>query len=72
MEMLIHRHYKEIKPNRILDISNLNIIPLGTNEVFVKLMDYKNDVLVILLLDKGYLVRYYFAILYRQGYILGI
>lgn len=70
--MLIHRHYKEIKPNRILDISNLNIIPLGTNEVFVKLMDYKNDVLVILLLDKGYLVRYYFAILYRQGYILGI
>ncbi len=41
-EMLIHRHYKDIKPERILDIAKLNIIPLGTDEVFVKLMDYKN------------------------------
>lgn len=42
MEMLIQRHYKGIKPERILDISNLKIIPLGTDEVFVKLMDYKD------------------------------
>ena len=42
LEMLIHRHYKEIQPGRILDMSNLNIIPLGIDEIFVKLMDYKN------------------------------
>ena len=42
MEMLIQRHYKDIKPERILDISKLNILPLGTDEMFVKLMDYKN------------------------------
>lgn len=42
MEMLIQRHYKKIKPERILNISNLKIIPLGTDEIFVKLMDYKN------------------------------
>lgn len=42
LEILIQRHYKEIHPKRILDISNLNIIPLGTDEIFVKLMDYKN------------------------------
>lgn len=42
LEMLIHRHYKKIHPKRILDISNLNIIPLGIDEIFVKLMDYKN------------------------------
>ena len=42
MEMLIPRHYKNIKEERILDISNLKIIPLGTDEIFVKLMDYKN------------------------------
>ena len=39
---MIQRHYKDIKPERILDISNLRIIPLGTDETFVKLMDYKN------------------------------
>lgn len=43
MEMLIQRHYKDIKPERILDISDLKIIPLGTDEVFVKLMDYRNS-----------------------------
>jgi len=42
LEMLIQRHYKDIKPERVLDISKLNIIPLGTDEIFVKLMDYKN------------------------------
>lgn len=40
--MLIQRHYKDIKLERILDISRLNIILLGTDEIFVKLMDYKN------------------------------
>lgn len=42
LEMLIQRQYKEVQPRRILDISNLNIIPLGTDEMFAKLMDYKN------------------------------
>ncbi len=42
MEMLIHRHYKDIKPERILDISKFKFIPLGTDEIFVKLMDYRN------------------------------
>ncbi len=54
MEMLIQRHYKGIKPERILDISNLNIIPLGTDEIFVKLMDYKNTWLS----NYGRVIRY--------------
>ena len=42
LEILIQRLYKKINSERILDISTLNIIPLGTDEIFVKLMDYKN------------------------------
>lgn len=42
LEILITRQYKNIKKERVLDISNIDIIPLGTDEVFVKLMDYKN------------------------------
>lgn len=42
LELLVDIQYKEIKPERILDISNLKIIPLGTDETFVKLMDYKD------------------------------
>ena len=42
LEILIQRQYKNIKEERILDISKLNIIPLGTDEIFVKLMDYKD------------------------------
>ena len=42
LEHLIDIQYKKIKPERILDISDLNIIPLGTDEIFVKLMEYKN------------------------------
>ncbi len=42
LEILIRRHYKDIKPERILDITNTDIIPLGTDEIFVKLMDYKD------------------------------
>lgn len=54
MEMLIQRHYKDIRPERILDLSNLKIIPLGTDEMFVKLMDYKN----VWLSNYGRVVRY--------------
>lgn len=54
MEMLFHRHYKDIKPERILDISNFKFIPLGTDEVFVKLMDYKNTWLS----NYGRVIRY--------------
>lgn len=42
VEILIHRKYKEIKPERILDLSATKILPLGTDEQFVKLMDYKD------------------------------
>lgn len=54
MEMLIQRHYKDIKPERILDTAKVNIIPLGTDEIFVKLMDYKN----VWLSNYGRVVRY--------------
>ena len=42
LEILIERKYKDIRPERILDLSNTDIIPLGTDEIFVRLMDYKN------------------------------
>lgn len=42
LEMLVQRQYKEIKPERILDISSLDIAPLASDEIFVRLMDYKN------------------------------
>ena len=42
LEILIERQYKDFKHERILDISDTNIIPLGTDEIFVKLMDYKD------------------------------
>lgn len=42
LEHLIDIQYKKIKPERILDISNLKIIPIGTDEIFVKLMDFKD------------------------------
>lgn len=42
LEILVHRKYKEIKRERILDIDTINIIPIGVDEIFVKMMDYKN------------------------------
>lgn len=42
IEILIHRKYKEIRPERIQDLSATKILPLGTDELFVKLMDYKD------------------------------
>ena len=42
IEILIHRKYKKIRPERILDLSATKILPLGTDEQFVKLMDYKD------------------------------
>ena len=42
LELLIDFQYKKIKPERILDLSKTKIIPIGTDEIFVKLMDYKN------------------------------
>lgn len=33
LEILITRQYKNIKKERVLDISNIDIIPLGTDEV---------------------------------------
>lgn len=42
LEIVIQRKYKDIKKERILDISSTDIIPIGTDELFVKLMDYKN------------------------------
>ena len=54
LEILIERHYKEIKPERILDISGTGIIPIGTDEIFVKLMDYKKSWLS----NYGRVIRY--------------
>lgn len=39
---IIQRKYKEIKPERVLDLSLTNIELAGNDEIFVKLMDYKN------------------------------
>lgn len=66
MEMLIQRHYKEIKTERVLDISHLNIIPLGTDEIFIKLMDYRNTWLS----NYGRVIRYSYGkyILLQGGY----
>ena len=41
LEILVERQYKDFKRERILNITDTNIIPLGTDEIFVKLMDYK-------------------------------
>ena len=42
IQILIHRSYKKINPERILDLSKIDIQPLEEDEIFVKLMDYKN------------------------------
>ncbi len=42
MEILIHRQFKVTKPELILDLSIMKILPVGTDEQFVKMMDYKN------------------------------
>lgn len=54
IEHLIDIQYKDIKPERILDISNLNILPIGTDEIYVKLMDYKD----VWLSNYGRVIRY--------------
>ena len=38
---IIKREYKTIEPARILNIDALGILPIGTDEIFVKLMDCK-------------------------------
>lgn len=42
IEIIYDRRYKEAKPERILDIDSIGIIPYGTDEKFVKLMDFKD------------------------------
>ena len=42
IEILVHRSYKKINPGRILDLSSTDILPIETDEIFVKLMDYKD------------------------------
>lgn len=42
LEILIERKLKKINKERILNISDIDIIPAGTDEIFVKLMDYKD------------------------------
>ena len=41
LEYLIDIKYKKIKQERILDLDKVGILPIGTDEIFVKLMDYK-------------------------------
>lgn len=57
LEILIERKYKDIRPERILDLSITDIIPLGTDEIFVKLMDCKD----IWLSNYGRAVRQYYG-----------
>jgi len=54
LEILIERKYKNIKKERMLDISDTGIIPIGTDEIFVRLMDYKNTWLS----NYGRVIRY--------------
>lgn len=42
IEILVHRSYKYINPKRILDLTKTDIQTIGVDEIFVKLMDYKN------------------------------
>jgi hypothetical protein len=42
IEILIKREYKEIIPERILDLAKTKILPIGTDEIFVNKMDCKN------------------------------
>lgn len=41
IEILFGRKYKTIIPERILDLAETDIAPIGEDEIFVKLMDYK-------------------------------
>ena len=56
LEIVTQRKYKEINKRRILDISNIgiDIVLLGADEIFVKLMDYKNTWLS----NYGRVIRY--------------
>lgn len=38
---IVKREYKVIQPERVLDIESIGILPIGTDEIFVKLMDCK-------------------------------
>lgn len=42
IEIICDRRYKEVKPERILNMDLTGIIPYGTDEKFVKLMDFKD------------------------------
>lgn len=55
IEILVDRTYKTINPERILDLSDININPAETDEIFVKLMEYKD----IWLSNYGRMIKYY-------------
>ena len=42
VEILIERKYKKINPERILDLSQADVQPIESDEIFVKLMDYRD------------------------------
>lgn len=42
IEILIARQYKKIKRERILNLDKAKIEPVGSDEIFVRLMDYKD------------------------------
>lgn len=42
IEIDLHRHYKEIPPERILDSEKLGIDPIAEDEIFTPLIDYKD------------------------------
>ncbi len=41
LDMIINIHYREIKQERLLDLDVTEICPIADDEIFVKLMDYK-------------------------------
>lgn len=41
--MKIQRHYKQVRPGRIFPMEQYGITPAATDEVFVKLLDYKDS-----------------------------
>lgn len=61
INMKILRHYKKVHSQRILNLNGINIELIGADEVFVKLLDYKNAWVS----NYGRVVSYY-----NRGYYL--
>lgn len=54
LDMLIDIQYKKINSERILDLAMTTVFPIGTDEIFIKLMDYKS----VWMSNYGRVIRY--------------